>query len=159
MKNLSLEQITYLGRKATVLTNSKVRVVVDELGGMVPEFSLKRGKGAINAHWLPDFRNNSGLTWEENPDRSYWKGKVLYNIAGDFICSPSFGADCTVNGVQFLSHGWTANETWKLSASGILPDERAAYVHSLLESPDARMPLFYEKFDIVVQNQPVHFHV
>ncbi|MDR2924806.1 MAG: hypothetical protein LBU76_02455, partial [Azoarcus sp.] len=57
------------GREATVLENSGLRVMIDDLGGMTPEMSARRGTegeipnagGApmLNAHWLPWFRSSS----------------------------------------------------------------------------------------------------
>ncbi|MCL2128639.1 MAG: hypothetical protein FWH38_10330, partial [Treponema sp.] len=47
------------GRDAAVLENDLIRVMIDDLGGMVPELSFKAGRGRINAHWLPWFRSNS----------------------------------------------------------------------------------------------------
>jgi hypothetical protein len=45
-----VERIAYFGRNSVLLSNEKVRAIVDDLGGMMPEFSLKKGKGAVNAH-------------------------------------------------------------------------------------------------------------
>ncbi len=159
MNTKNIERIRYLGRDATVLSNEIVRVVIDDLGGMMPEFSLKRGKGAINAHWIPDFRSNSGQSWDPRVHSSYWKGKVLYNIAGNFPCSPNFGPDCVVDGVSLPGHGWTANEQWVVASSGTLVEQNAAYVKYHLQSPDLAMPLTYEKCDVVLENHPAHYSI
>ncbi|SLM19843.1 conserved hypothetical protein [uncultured spirochete] len=159
MITTSAEHIRYFGRNSIVLSNEKVRAVIDDLGGMVPEFSLRKGRGAINAHWIPDFRGNSGQPWDAATHAPYWKGKILYILAGDFPCSPSFGPDCTVDGTKLPAHGWTANERWAMSSSGILADENVAYAIFSLQSPDRSMPLSYKKYDVVQKDHPVHYSV
>jgi hypothetical protein len=44
------------GRQAVLLQNGLVRVLIDRQGGMMPEFSLRRGEGWINVHYVPHFR-------------------------------------------------------------------------------------------------------
>lgn len=152
-----VERIAYFGRNSVLLSNEKVRAIVDDLGGMMPEFSLKKGKGAMNAHWIPDFRGNSGLPWSSHLHGQYWKANILYILAGDFPCSPNFGPDCTVDGVGLPAHGWTANERWKLASSGAMQDGNAAYAKFTLESPDVRMPLSYTKYDVVQAGKPAYY--
>jgi hypothetical protein len=159
MITTSAEHIRYFGRNSIVLSNEKVRAVIDDLGGMVPEFSLRKGRGAINAHWIPDFRGNSGQPWNPATHALYWKGKILYILAGDFPCSPNFGPDCTMDGTKLPAHGWTANERWNISSSGVLTDENAAYAIFSLQSPDRSMPLSYKKYDVVQKNHPAHYSV
>jgi hypothetical protein len=159
MSTAKVEHIQYFGRNAIVLSNGRVRAVIDDLGGMTPEFSLKRGKGAINAHWIPDFRSNSGQPWDARVHAPYWKGQVLYTLAGSFPCSPNFGADCTVDGIPLPAHGWTANERWKIASAEDLQRKAAACARFTLQSPRADMPLSYEKFDVVQRDDPAYYSV
>ncbi len=155
----SVERIAYFGRNSVLLSNEKVRAIIDDLGGMMPEFSLKKENGAVNAHWIPDFRGNSGAPWSSRLHGPYWKANILYILAGDFPCSPNFGPDCTVDGVELPAHGWTANERWKLASSGTTQDGNAAHAKFTLESPDARMPLSYTKYDLVQAGKPAYYSV
>lgn len=157
--NVEFKNIEYFGRKSVLLANDTVRAIVDDLGGMMPEFSLKRGKGGINAHWIPDFRGNSGAPWSEEKHAKYWKAKILYTLAGDFPCSPSFGPPCVVDGVELPSHGWTANERWKLASADLTAKGEAAYARFTLESPDPRMPLSYTKCDLMLGGQPAYYSI
>lgn len=159
VNNVKTEQIEYLGRKSILLSNEKVRTVIDELGGMTPEFSLRKGKGALNAHWIPDFRGNSGQPWNPAIHEKYWKGSLLYNLAGAFPCSPNFGPDCTVDAVSLPAHGWTAQQNWALSSTDLLSEQRAAYAQFTLQSPDARMPLSYTKTDVLQKDQAAYYTV
>ena len=151
--------ISYMGRKAVLLANEQVRVVVDELGGMVPEFGLRRGKGVLNAHWVPGFRDTSGQPWAVARHEAYWKAKLLFHIAGDFPCSPSFGAPCTVDGVEHPVHGWAANEAWTPEGMGVDEATGAAWARASLRSPAPALPLAWRKVDLVLPGQPVHFSV
>lgn len=107
---LEARRVTYGGKSSVSLSNDSVRTVVDAQAGMVPEFSLRRGKAGINAHWVPPFRGSSGMPWSEAVHAPYWGAKLLYNIAGDFTCSPGFGPSCEADGATLPPHGWTANE-------------------------------------------------
>jgi hypothetical protein len=154
-----VNRIRYYGREATVLENEKIRTVIDDVGGMVPELSIKRGKGALNAHWIPDFRSNSGQPWDAQTHKNYWKGKLLYNLAGDFPCSPNFGPDCTVDGVSIPAHGWTANERWNVISSGKIEEKKIVYAGYRLQSPDQSLPLIYEKYDLLRGNDPSYYSI
>lgn len=151
-------QAEYFGRKSVILSNEKIRAVVEDRGGMVPEFSLRLGKGGINAHWVPDFRENSGAPWSEEK-KAYWKSPILYGLAGDFPCMPNFGPDCVVDGVDMPAHGWAANGKWHLLSAGKTTGGASAVAHFGLESPDKRIPLRFEKFDIVAEGQPAYYSV
>jgi hypothetical protein len=150
-------RISYLGRTGVVLENDLVRMLVDAEGGMVPEFGLRRGRGVLNAHWLPDFRGDLTTPWSEERHGPYWKAKLLYLIAGDFPCSPGFGAPSTVDGVALPPHGWTANDTWEVGVLGA--DAGAAWAHFSLRSPAPAMPLLYQRTDLVLAGQPAYFTV
>src|SRR5205823_13465537 len=91
MKTAKASRVEYMGRKAVLFANDEVQALVETVGGMMPEFGLRRGRGVLNAHWLPDFRDNSGAPFTADRHGAYWKAKLLYLIAGDFPCSPSFG--------------------------------------------------------------------
>ena len=114
-----VKKITDFGRNAVSLENDQIRTVIDALGGMMPEFSLKRGQVAINAHWIPDFRGESGKPYNPVEHANFWKEKLLYLIAGDFPCSPNFGGPCLVDGVELPAHGWVANEEWAITDHGV----------------------------------------
>ncbi len=156
---LEARRFDYLGRKSTALSNGKVRALVDASGGMMPEFSLLRGSGGVNAHWMPDFRDNSGRPYSEAEHGKYWKNKVLYLIAGDFPCSPNFGSSCVVDGVELPVHGWTANEEWKIENVGISPDAGAAWARFSLGSPEPAMPLVWNKCDLLFEEQTAYYSV
>ena len=156
---LQAQQIRYLGRTAAALSNADVRAVIDAEGGMMPEFGLRRGKGLLNAHWIPQFRGDLGTPWSDARCAAFWKARLLYLIAGDFPCSPSFGPACTVDGVALPPHGWTANATWTLEATGVDDEASAAWARFALESPDEAMPISYRKHDLVLDGQPAYFSV
>ncbi len=145
------------GRSATQLTNEAVRVVVSDQGGMVPELSMKRENGYVNAHWVPTFRSNSGLPFDPKRDGSYWGGRLLYHIAGNFPCIPSFGMPGKAYGVEIEAHSATANSLWKQEKSGVL-DGRAAYSVASLQGSDLTS-LSYRKVDLLLSGQPVHYTV
>jgi hypothetical protein len=144
------------GREASVLENGTIRVMIDDIGGMVPELSAIKGKGRINAHWLPWFRSSSGKPFgkEEEP---FWKANLLYHLAGNFPCAPNFGPSVTVDGVDLPTHGWTANLTWKAGKNGIDQESGAAFAVSTMESPEKGMPLSFKKTDLLVPGEPVHY--
>ncbi len=157
MNDAKIERIRYVGRNAVVLSNRSVRAVIDDVGGMVPEFSIRREKGTVNAHWIPQFRMNLDTSWSDDRHTGYWKGKLLSLIAGDFPCAPNFGPDCVVDGVSIPAHGWTAQESWKLTESGLLDSGEAAYARFSLRSPDGRMPLMFEKVDLVRSGHAAYY--
>ncbi|WP_010259544.1 hypothetical protein [Treponema primitia] len=132
-------------RDATVLENGHSRILVDDQGGVVPEFSYHGENQAINAHWVPWFRSNPG------------RDGLVNNIAGNFPCLPNFGPDHTVDGVALPAHGWTANETWRFVNSGIDAESGAAWAYSTLESPDPKMPLSFKKIDALFPAEAVHY--
>jgi hypothetical protein len=156
---LEARRISYGGRASVSLSNEKVRTVIDALGGMVPEFSLRRGKAGLNAHWAPPFRGTSGMPWSEDLHAKYWGAKLLYNIAGDFTCSPGFGPPCKADGAELPPHGWTANEEWKLEGCGVDREAGAAFVDFSLESPAPSMPLSWKKRDLVLSGQSAYYSV
>ena len=145
------------GRDATVLEHESLRVMVDDIGGMIPELSLAMGKRRLNAHWLPWFRANSGRPYRDSEDGAFWKARLLYNVAGSFPCIPNFGPGHTVEGVDMPPHGWTANLPWLFRSSGTDEETGAAWALSVLESPEKAMPLFFRKIDAVVPGQNVHY--
>ena len=159
MGAIEARRIGYLGRTAVALTNGEVRAVVDAEGGMMPEFGLLRGRGILNAHWLPDFRGDLGAPWSDERCSAYWKARLLFLIAGDFPCSPSFGAGCTVDGVALPPHGWTANETWALEGAGVDAEAGAAWARFGLASPTEAMPIAYRKHDLVLGGQAAYYTV
>jgi hypothetical protein len=157
--NLSADRINDRGREAACIRNGLVSAVIDARGGMMPEFGLVRGKGLLNAHWIPDFRSNSGEPWIEAKHAGFWKAKLLYNLAGDFPCCPNFGPPCTVDGVQLPPHGWTANEDWKIEGTGVDEEARAAWAAFSLASAVPSMPLSFRKLDMVFEGSSSYISV
>jgi hypothetical protein len=145
------------GREASVLQNGLLKVMIDDLGGMIPELSQRRDKGFLNAHWIPEFRNNSGLPYDEKKSDVFWKVKLLSNITGNFPCSPNFGSPETADGIEHPAHGWAANEVWRFEKSGIDPESGAVWALSTLESPEPRLSVSYRKIDALVPGEPVHY--
>ena len=139
-----VKEITTFGRHSISLENNQVRTVIDALGGMMPEFSLKRGGAAINAHWIPDFRDQSGTPYEPAKHGDYWKANLLYLIAGDFPCSPNFGGPCNVDGVDLPAHGWVANDAWTIGQHGVSTEDAIAFARFSMNSPADGMPLSWE---------------
>src|SRR5207253_96464 len=113
----------------------------------------------LNAHWLPDFRDNSGAPFTAGRHGAYWKAKLLYLIAGDFPCSPSFGPGCVVEGIELPPHGWTANEEWTVEGLGVEEGSGAAWARFSLRSPAPAMPLAWTRCDLVLPGQPAYFTV
>lgn len=151
-------RIVGLGRrKATVLEHESLRVKLDDEGGMIPELSAIQGKKQINAHWLPWFRGNSGKPYNAAEHEDFWKAGILYNLAGNFPCLPSFGAGHVLDGIDMPSHGWTANYPWEFKNSGIDEESGAAWAVSVMESPETSMPLSFIKIDAVIPGHGVHY--
>ncbi|MFZ4616992.1 MAG: hypothetical protein ACOYM2_12455 [Rectinemataceae bacterium] len=154
---ITARTVSDAGRKAVCLENASVRTVICAQGGMMPEFGLKRGRGLLNAHWIPEWRANSGLPWSPAAHKDFWKAGLLYHLAGDFPCSPSFGGDCVVDGVALPAHGWAASSEWTLARVGV--EDGVAFARFTLVSPDARMPLEYVKDDLVFPGQDAYYSV
>ncbi|MCL2834297.1 MAG: hypothetical protein FWD78_14085 [Treponema sp.] len=149
-------------RDATVLENTKFRVMIDDQGSMIPELSVipgngLRGSGRLNAHWLPWFRGNSGRPYNETKDSGFWKAGLLYNITGNFPCIPNFGPGLVINGIEIPAHGWTANSLWKFNSGGADDETGAAWAYSVLDSPDRAMPLSFKKIDAILPEQNIHY--
>lgn len=145
------------GRDASVLDNGLVRVLVDDKGGMVPELGVAREAGFLNAHWVPEFRSNSGRKFAEKDHGAFWHVDLLYSVAGNFPCSPNFGPGHEAEGLAHPPHGWTANLLWKLAKSGVDQETGAAYAVTTMKSPEASLPLSYRKIDAVLPGIPVHY--
>jgi hypothetical protein len=154
---IEAKRVAYMGKRAVILGNDEVRTVIESAGAMVPEFGVRRGAAVLNAHWIPDFRDVSGTPYSQAIHGSYWKVKLLYMLAGDFPCSPSFGAPCEVDGIVHPVHGWTANEEWTIGGVGVDEAARAAWARTTLHSPSQDLPLTWEKTDLVFAGQPAYF--
>jgi hypothetical protein len=145
-------------RDATVLEQEKLRIVIDDEGGMVPELSaVTDTDGRINAHWNPWFRGNAGKPFNEAEHGGFWKARLLYQLAGNFPCLPSFGGDHVVDGVNMPAHGWTANDRWRFLEKGVDEESGAAWALSVMESPEKAMPLSFKKLDMVIPEHSVHY--
>jgi len=155
---VSVKRVVELGgRNASVLEHDGIRVMIDDIGGMIPELSLVRGKGRLNAHWLPWFRSNSGKPYSEKDDGAFWKANLLYHLAGNFPCIPNFGGGHVVDGIDMPPHGWTANLSWHFCSSGIDGETGAPWALSTMESPSAAMPLSFRKIDALIPGQNAHY--
>ncbi len=154
---IEAKRVAYMGKRAVVLGNDEVRTVIEAAGAMVPEFGVRRGAAVLNAHWIPDFRDVSGTPYSQAVHGGYWKVKLLHMLAGDFPCSPSFGAPCEVDGTVQPVHGWAANDEWTINGVGVDEQARAAWAHTTLHSPSQDMPLTWEKTDLVFAGQPAYF--
>jgi hypothetical protein len=146
-------------REAVVLENDTVRVVIDHQGGMIPEFSLRRGKANLNAHWIPWFRSMSPADTAGTAPlkESFWIGPLLANIAGNFPCVPAFGGGAPVEGVSIPPHGWTANEKWELMGLGTSGDGRKAWARFGMRSPSDGLVLEFDKTDMLIAGESVHY--
>jgi hypothetical protein len=156
--NGSVRRITELGKRdAAVLENGAVRVMIDDMGGMIPELSGRCNGAWINTHWTPWFRANSGVPYNDAEHGSFWKANLLYQIAGNFACVPNFGPGHIVDGVAMPPHGWTANKIWNHNGSGRDEASGAIWAHAVLESPEETMPLSFSRLDMIVPGQAVHY--
>lgn len=152
-------EVATIGRRSICLENDQVRTVIDALGGMVPEFSLKRGGTTVNTHWVPDFRGSSDTPYDPEKHASFWKASLLYHVAGDFLCSPNFGGPCTIEGVDVPAHGWVANEPWIVGEYGVSAEEDIAFARFSLNSPAPEVPLSWHKCDMVIGGQAAYYSV
>ena len=156
---MKAQKTNHLGRSAIRLENEKIHTVIDSLGGMMPEFARQHGEAEINAHWIPDFRDQSGKPYTPAEHAVFWKVKLFYLIAGDFPCSPNFGGGCVVDGVELPPHGWAANEEWSIKDHGVSAKGGIAFARFTLHSPAAGMPLVWEKCDMVVEDQAAYYSI
>ena len=154
-----VKKMSAFGSPSVSLENNQVKAVVDALGGMMPEFSRQHAGTEINAHWLPDFRGDSDKPYDATEHAAFWKGKLLYTIAGDFPCSPNFGGPCCVDGVELPAHGWTATEEWSLKEHGVNAEAEIAFARFTLQSPAAGMPLTWDKCDMLLEDQAAFYSV
>jgi len=155
---LEAKRIRDIGnRSATLLTNGLVRLVVADDGGMIPELSYRRDNGYLNTHWVPHFRSNSGRPYSRGAHGSFWGGSLLYGIAGNFPCLPTFGAAGKAYGADLPVHGPTANEWWRLEKVGVVPS-RAAFAVTSMAGVRPR-DLSYRKWDLLLPDHPVHYTV
>ncbi|GHU15198.1 hypothetical protein FACS1894163_01080 [Spirochaetia bacterium] len=144
-------------REATVLEHGSLRVMINDQGGMIPELSSIRGESRINAHWQPWFRSHSSRPYSDEEHGSFWKGILLYHIAGNFPCAPNFGPGHVIDGITMPPHGWTAASKWKFINNGIDGETGAAWALSSMKGPENKMPLLFRKIDLVLPGQSVHY--
>jgi len=145
------------GREATVLENSNLRLMIDDIGGMTPECSGHRAGQWINAHWMPWFRSNSGNHYNDAEHGSFWKSNLLYHLAGSFPCIPNVGPGHIVDGVPMPPNGWTANQQWRYVTNDVDEASGAVWFLSVMESPDKAIPLSFSKLDVLLPCQSVHY--
>ena len=144
-------------KDATVLEHESLRILIEDVGSMIPEMSLINGRQHLNAHWLPWFRPNSGKPYRESQDGAFWKSELLYNVTGNFPCIPNFGAGCNIDGIDMPPHGWAANFPWQFIACGDDKESGAVWALSVMESPEKAMPLSLRKIDVLVPGHNVHY--
>jgi hypothetical protein len=157
-KHASVKRVLDIGKRdAVVFENDTTRVMIDDQGGIIPELSAKSGNGWINAHWQAWFRANSGEKYNEAKHSYFWPNPMMFNMAGNFFCSPNFCGPPEIDGIKLPPHGWTANLKWRHKALGVDEETGAAWAFSVLKSPEDRMPLVYKKTDLVIPGQPVHY--
>ena len=156
-KSLVSRVVELGGREATVLENSGLRVMIDDIGGMTPECSGHHGGEWINAHWMPWFRSNSGQAYNDAEHGSFWKSNLLYHIAGNFPCIPNFGPGHIVDGVAIPPHGWTANRNWRYVTNDLDEQSGAVWSLSVMESPVKENPLSFSKLDVLLPHQHIHY--
>ncbi|MDR2096092.1 MAG: hypothetical protein LBP76_11355 [Treponema sp.] len=140
-------------RDATVLENGILKVLSDDLGGMIPELSYTPG-GGINAHWLSWFRSNSGEAFSEQAHGSFWKGNLLYNLAGNFPCFPNFGPGHIIDGAAMPPHGRTANLKWTYLHSGFDKEAGSIWALSEMNIAETAFPLSFKKIDLLYPDMP-----
>jgi hypothetical protein len=157
--NASVSRVVEVGgREATVLEHENIRVMIDDIGGMVPELSGRSGTGDwINPHWIPWFRSNSGKPYSDAEHGSFWKSNLMYHIAGNFSCIPNFGPGHIIDGVHLPPHGWTANQKWRYVTNDIDEASGAVWALSVMESPDKELPLSFSKIDAIIPGQNIHY--
>ncbi len=156
MYNMSMEgrKIRESGfREAVLMDNDQIRVVIDAEKGMVPELSMPRGTGRLNAHWQPWFRANSGDPWDEAKHAPFWGAPLLYDIGGNFPCVPNFGPGNRAGSYDLPPHGHTARLAWSQEPPAVTDDEISLV--STLEPGDH--PFRYTKKDLLIKNHPVHY--
>lgn len=154
---LAAERVDDFGREAILLENGLVRAVIDAQGGMMPEFSIRRGQGWLNVHYIPHFRGNGTPLWNEKKHAPFWKAGLLYHLAGDFPCAPNFGAGCEVDGQKLPPHGQAANASWTIEGHGREGKLGAAWASFSLESRGKGMPLSFRKYDLVLEGQAAFY--
>jgi hypothetical protein len=148
---------SFMGRPAVRLTNGLVRAAIESEGGMVSELGVERDGRFLNLHWVPAFREASGAPWSETLHGEFWKSRLLYNLAGDFVCSPTFGSGGDLDGADIPPHGWTANTRWKLLRAEADAAKGIAYADLSLDSPSSAWPLVWKRRDFVAAGQSALF--
>jgi len=132
------------GRATVMLSNGDAFAAIELSGAMVPIFGIEVNGEALSAHWIPPFHRTPVLGF-------------LDGIAGDFICSPNFGPDCSVRGVKVPVHGWTANDAWRLDGLGLDKGRRMVSCDLSLDSPSDKMPLAWRKRVAVLEGQSAYY--
>jgi hypothetical protein len=154
---LACERTRHMGRDAVRLANGQVELVAQALGSMTPVFAARTRGGFLNAHWIPPFRLDRGGPYTEKSHGAFWKSRLLYELAGDFLCSPNFGPACSVDGADIPPHGWTSVGEWALEKAGVDEAAGEAYAVFSLDSPAKEMPLSWTRRDMVLSGQGAFF--
>ena len=141
-------------RPAILLSHDTLRLVIDLEKGMIPEQSIKRENGWLNAHWNPWFRSNSGELWNEEVHSEFWKSSLMYDIAGNFPCVPNFGPDYKTEDYIMPAHGFTAAEKWKFIEK-VKEDNFYTGFKSVLNGN--KHPFHYEKIDLIIKDHNSHY--
>jgi len=154
---LAASLASFTGRPVVRLANGLLRATIEPDGGMVSELGVERDGRFLNLHWVPAFRELSGAPWSETLHGAFWKSRLLYTLAGDFICSPTFGPGGDLDGAELPPHGWTANARWKLLRAEADAAEGIAYADLSLDSPSGAWPLRWTRRDFVAAGQSALF--
>ena len=140
-------------RESALLEHDSFRVMINSDKGMVPELSQRRGDLWCNAHWQPWFRHNGLESWDDSIHSDYWKVPLLFDITGNFPCSPNFGPGHSYKGRELPPHGYTSFLKW--DGPVLEQDEETASASWTLRT-DAH-PLSYSKRDLIRKDEQVHY--
>lgn len=142
-QNLPL-QIVY-DQPCFTLQSDEMFLAVTRFGGHVApvEFYRKSGKPIMPYHIAPWW--DEGISAEHPP--------VLHVLRGDFFCCPFGGNDTPYQGIQYPSHGETANRPW--SFMNWDASENGSFVH--LSQEQVLRPGLVEKKLAILPGQNVFY--
>ena len=112
--SVQAQNTNYHGRKAWMLRNNRLTVVVTPGGGHIASMTLNSGRGSnLNPFWLPPWQSVEPGVWRSDPAK-YGKpaAQLLSCILGHNICVDFFGAPSapeTAPGCRYTArlHAWT----------------------------------------------------
>ena len=111
----------YHGRKAWMLRNNRLTVVVTPGGGHIASMTLNSGRGSnLNPFWLPPWQSVEPGVWRSNPAK-YGKpaAQLLSCILGHNICVDFFGAPSAPETAAGMPvHGEAPCVDWRATSRG-----------------------------------------